>query len=314
MFQPNACGQLSSWPIPEPEPNQERSPVMTTLSHRQTRPYANRWPVPTAPIGLIPAQRAAVEADLIEQLWMQFKTEGSAQAREKLIVHYLPLVSAVAGRLGMRLPSSVEHSDLVSYGALGLIDAVEKYELDRAVRFEAYASARIRGAILDELRSLDWVPRSVRTKARALDQAWAQMENKLRRTPTRQEVAEHLDISVTDLAELMGQIALGSLTALDAVLLNDDADGGVSARDRIADEHATDPQGEVDEQATSTILCEAIENLADRERLVVVLYYYERQTLAEIGRVLGVTESRVSQMHTAAVSRLRNAMAEAEAL
>jgi RNA polymerase sigma factor for flagellar operon FliA len=194
----------------------------------------------------------------------------------------------------------------------GLIDAIEKFETDRAVRFESYASARIRGAILDELRAMDWVPRSVRSKARAIDRAYGELESQLHRAPSQDEVAARLGLTRAELGSVLGQVASVNLAALDEVLSNDEGSGGVSMGDRIGDERASDPENEVEAVETSYLLSRAIETLAERERLVVVLYYFERRTLADIGRVLGVTESRVSQMHTAAMGRLRHQMREAE--
>ncbi|MCL2455205.1 MAG: FliA/WhiG family RNA polymerase sigma factor [Micrococcales bacterium] len=267
----------------------------------------------TAAGALIPTQRTAADVDPIDALWASYKVEGSVWAREQLILHYVPLVTAVAGRIAMRLPSTVDQGDLVSYGMFGLIDAIEKYETDRAVRFESYASARVRGAILDELRALDWVPRSVRSKSRAIDRAFADLENELHRSPTQAEVAERLGLTTDELAATRAQVATGSVAALDEVLSGEDQPGGQPLGDRLPDDGAPDPLGEIEAMETSHLLARAIESLNERERLVVVLYYYERRTLAQIGRVLGVTESRVSQMHNAAVGRLRSTMREAEA-
>lgn len=285
------------------------SQVMTAAV---TKVPVRRYPTPTAPVGLIPAQRPAPapETDPIDAVWDEYKLLGSAAAREQLILHYVPLVSAVAGRLAMRLPSSVEQADLASYGMFGLIDAIEKYETDRAVRFESYASSRIRGAIIDELRAMDWVPRSVRTKARAIDRATCELESTLHREPTTREVAAHLGVDEDELSSLRGQLASVSVAALDE-MLGDDGTGS-SLGDRLTDHRVVDPADAVDDAETTYLLARAIETLAERERLVVVLYYYERRTLAEIGRVLGVTESRVSQMHTAAMGRLRGIMRQAE--
>ncbi|MCL2850011.1 MAG: FliA/WhiG family RNA polymerase sigma factor, partial [Micrococcales bacterium] len=240
------------------------------------------------------------------------KVEGSTWAREQLIVHYLPLVTTVASRIAARLPSSVESADLVSYGTFGLIDAIEKYETDRAVRFESYASSRIRGAVLDELRALDWVPRSVRSKSRAIERTYTELEAELSRRPTQAEVADRMGLTSAELSGALAQVATGSVAALDEVMTSDSS-AGQPLSERLADDDAADPLGEVESQETSHLLARAIEMLSERERLVVVLYYFERRTLAQIGRVLGVTESRVSQIHNGAVGRLRAVMYEAEA-
>ena len=285
----------------------------------------------TAPSGVVPQQRtsptdddvivfveeqAAAEVDLstpLDAAWERFTATRCPQAREHLIVHYVPLVTAVAGRIGMRLPSTVEHADLVSYGVFGLIDAIEKYRLDRAVKFESYASSRIRGAIIDELRAMDWVPRSVRTKARAVDRAYGELEATLHRAPTEAEVADRLELPVSELRSVYTQLAAVNIAALDEMLAgSDDRPGAATLADTLGDRRAQDPAGSLEAQETKYLLSRAIECLGERERLVVVLYYYESMTLAEIGRVLGVTESRISQIHTAAMGRLRTRLLDAE--
>jgi RNA polymerase sigma factor for flagellar operon FliA len=238
----------------------------------------------------------ALELDPITAAWVEFKSGAGRLVRERLILHYAPLVTAVASRVGMRLPSSVEQADLVSYGMFGLIDAIEKYELDRAVKFETYASARIRGAIIDELRAMDWVPRSVRTKARAVDRAYAELESELHRTPSEAEVAGRLELGVGELRAVFTQLSTVNVVALDELIGSG----------------AEDPAGSFEVQETKFLLARAIEQLGEREKIVLVLYYYEGMTLAEIGRVLGVTESRISQMHTAAMLRLRAMLSESE--
>jgi RNA polymerase sigma factor for flagellar operon FliA len=285
----------------------------------------------TAPEGVIPQPRASAAELLaevptqrgasapsrtgedIDALWEEYKATSAPRARERLILHYAPLVNAVAGRVGMRLPSTVEQADLVSYGMFGLIDAIEKYQTDRSVKFESYASSRIRGAIIDELRAMDWVPRSVRTKARSVDRAYAELEAKLHRTPSEAEVALHLEMPVEDLRAIYSQLSTVNVAALDELLGGgEDRPGGVSLGDTLGDERTQDPAGSLEAAETKFLLARAIECLGERERIVVVLYYYEGMTLAEIGRVLGVTESRISQMHTAAMVRLRTRLMDAE--
>ncbi|MDM7856081.1 RNA polymerase sigma factor WhiG [Cellulomonas alba] len=263
----------------------------------------------------VPTQRGAAveELDPAVALWGEFSATRSRAAREGLILHYASLVSAVASRVGMRLPSTVEQADLVSYGMFGLIDAIEKYQTDRSVKFESYASSRIRGAIIDELRAMDWVPRSVRTKARSVDRAYAELEGRLHRAPTEGELAAHLGVSVDDLRAVYSQLSTVNIAALDELLGGaDDRATGVSLVDTLGDERSQDPAGSMEAAETKFLLSRAIEQLSERERIVVVLYYYEGMTLAEIGRVLGVTESRISQMHTAAMVRLRTRLLDAE--
>ncbi|CAM5793062.1 FliA/WhiG family RNA polymerase sigma factor [Cellulomonas persica] len=259
----------------------------------------------------VPSQRGAQSPDVAE-LWTAYKATGERRHRDALILHYASLVTAVAGRVGMRLPATVEQADLVSYGMFGLIDAIEKYQLDRSVKFESYASSRIRGAIIDELRAMDWVPRSVRTKARSLDRAYAELEATLHRAPTEAELAARLGVPVTELRAVCSQLSTSNLAALDELLGGEDRAGGVSLGDTLCDDRILDPAGTLADAETAHLLSRAIEQLGERERIVVVLYYYEGMTLAEIGRVLGVTESRISQMHTAAMTRLRTRLLEAE--
>jgi len=260
----------------------------------------------------VPSQRGAQPAVEVSELWVAYKSSGERVHRDALILHYASLVTAVAGRVGMRLPATVEQADLVSYGMFGLIDAIEKYQLDRSVKFESYASSRIRGAIIDELRAMDWVPRSVRTKARSIDRAYAELEATLHRTPTEAELAAHLEVPVSELRAVSSQLSTSNLAALDELLGGEDRAGGVSLGDTLTDDRVLDPAGTLADAETSHLLGRAIEQLSERERIVVVLYYYEGMTLAEIGRVLGVTESRISQMHTAAMTRLRTRLVEAE--
>lgn len=307
----------------------ETEPMMTALHEALTgegSPVALRGYRPgTAPAGVIPQQRVAVteagadrsaapvEVSPVEAAWAEYTETRSPRAREQLILHYVPLATAVAGRIGMRLPSTVEHADLVSYGMFGLIDAIEKYRADRGVKFESYASSRIRGAIIDELRAMDWVPRSVRTKARAVDRAYGELEAELHRAPSEVEIAEKLEMPVSELRAVYSQLASVNIAALDELLAgSEDRSGAATLADTLGDRRAEDPAGSVEAQETKYLLSRAIECLGERERLVVVLYYYEGMTLAEIGRVLGVTESRISQIHTAAMGRLRTRLRDAE--
>jgi RNA polymerase sigma factor for flagellar operon FliA len=249
----------------------------------------------------------------ITALWSDYKASGKPDARERLIIHYAPLVKFVAGRVAAGLPQSIEQSDLVSYGIFGLIDAIDKFDPGRGFKFETYAIARIKGAIIDELRSIDWVPRSVRAKARSIERAISKLENELKRSPEDAEVAAELDMTEGELAGVLSQISFTGLVALDDLLAASGTDrtAGTSVADTISD-GAHDPVQlfEVDEM--KHLLADAINRMPDRERLVLTLYYYEGLTLAEIGDVLGVTESRVCQIHTKAILQLRGRMAEPE--
>ncbi|MEI6230779.1 MAG: RNA polymerase sigma factor WhiG, partial [Actinomycetes bacterium] len=228
-------------------------------------------------------------------------------------LHYSPLVKYVAGRVGVGLPPNVEQGDLVSYGIFGLIDAIEKFDLDRAIKFETYAINRIRGAIIDELRSIDWIPRSVRSKARNVERAYQALEAKLQRTPTEPEVAEEMGVTLDELHAIFNQVSFVNVVALDE-LMNSSADRGDKGTlgDTLEDKNAPDPMGAFESEETKVILAQAIQGLPEREKIVVTLYYYEGLTLAEIGQVLGVTESRICQMHTKAVLQLRARLAAAD--
>ncbi len=251
-----------------------------------------------------------VKAVELKELWRRCKEEDDERARERLVVAYSPLVKYVAGRMAAGLPSHVEEGDLISYGLIGLIGAIERYDLEREIKFETFAVSRIKGAIIDELRSLDWVPRSVRAKARDVERVHTQLENELQRTPTEEEMAVKLGVEVEDFRNTLLEIANSSVLALDDLWTIADADGGqISLLDTIRDPRAVDPQEEIDTVELKDRLADAIESLPDRERLVIALYYYENLTLREIGEVLGVTESRVSQLHTKAVIGLRGHLA-----
>ncbi len=248
------------------------------------------------------------EAD-VGALWERYKATSDLAAREGLILHYSPLVKFVAGRVGVGLPRNVEHADLVQYGMFGLIDAIDKFEPERGFKFETYAVNRIKGAILDELRALDWVPRSVRARAREIQRSLAELEHSLQRTPSEVELAAHMDWSLKDLQKALAEIANLGLIALDELLNPAERDSG-SIGDLMADPRDADPTGGYEKQEMRHFLADAIGRLPDRERLVVTLYYYEGLTLAEIGAVLEVTESRICQIHTKAVMSLRNRMIE----
>jgi RNA polymerase sigma factor FliA len=242
----------------------------------------------------------------LSRLWKEFKQTGSASVRERLILHFAPLVKYVASRVATGLPATVEQADLVSYGMFGLIDALEKFEPARGIKFETYAIPRIRGAILDELRAMDWVPRSVRYKARQIERAYTVLETKHRRAPTDVEIARHLGMTSSELHEVLTQISFVSVLALDELLaVGSDRGDVVSLLDTLADSGGVDPTTGLEGRETRVLLTSAINELSEREKLVVTLYYFEGLTLAEIGEVLGVTESRVCQIHTKAVHQMK---------
>jgi RNA polymerase sigma factor for flagellar operon FliA len=249
----------------------------------------------------------------VSKIWKQFKEDNSQESREKLILNYAPLVKYVAGRVSSGLPPNIEYADLVSYGIFGLIDAIEKYDPDRGIKFETYAIARIKGAIIDELRSIDWVPRSIRFKARELEKSYVVLENELKRLPNDEEVAKHMNIPLEELHQLLQQMSFISLVALDE-LWNVGGDKGdkVSLVDTLEDARVKDPSKTYEIEEMKRILADAINRLPEREKIVISLYYYEGLTLREIGEVLGVTESRVCQMHTKAILRLKGRLSSAK--
>jgi RNA polymerase sigma factor FliA len=260
--------------------------------------------------GMSDEERAEIES-AVATLWREYKTTGDGQLRERLILHYSPLVKYVAGRVGVGLPPNIEQADLVSYGIFGLIDAIEKFDLERAIKFETYAISRIKGAIIDELRSIDWIPRSVRYKAREVEKAYAALEARLHRTPTEAEVAQELGIALEDLHQIFSQVNFVNVVALDELLTAGGEKGDkLSLVDTLEDTKAEDPVQAFESEETKHLLAKAINTLPEREKIVVTLYYYEGLTLAEIGQVLGVTESRICQMHTKAVLQLRGKLAD----
>jgi RNA polymerase sigma factor for flagellar operon FliA len=239
-------------------------------------------------------------------LWLDYRRTGDKTLRDRLILTYAPLVKYVAGKLGSGLPAHIDDGDLVSYGLLGLISAIDRYDPDRDIKFETYAIARIRGAIIDELRALDWVPRSVRARARQIERAIGELEAKLGRAPTDEEISARVGITTEELDESLTDISRSSIAALDELWSVSGEGDQVSLLDTIEDRESVRPSDALDEAEVKETLADAISRLPEREKIVITLYYYEELTLREIGEVLGVTESRVSQLHTKAVLRLKS--------
>jgi RNA polymerase sigma factor for flagellar operon FliA len=252
-----------------------------------------------------------VAADDTQALWLEYRRSKDKGIRDRLILTYAPLVKYVAGRVGSGLPAHVDEEDLVSYGLLGLMGAIDRFDPSRDIKFETFAIARIKGAIIDELRSLDWVPRSVRSRARDIERAMADLERELHRAPTDEEIADKIGITEEELDESLTDISRSSIAALDELWTISGSAGGdqVALIDTIEDTSGPDPQGALAQTELREALGEAIARLPEREKLVVTLYYYEELTLREIGEVLGVTESRVSQLHTKAILRLKARLA-----
>ena len=242
----------------------------------------------------------------IKDMWLRFRETTDPALRNQLLLHYSPLVKFVASRLAAGLPHNVEQTDLVNYGIFGLADAIDRFEVERGNKFETYAMQRIRGAIFDGLRSYDWVPRSVRAKARNLDKVISKLEGDLGRAPSETEVAAEMNIPVSTLRTMLSQIAATGVIALDEILgVGPDRADGVTLGETIADS-GDGPAGLFERQEMRFLLADAINSMSDREKWVLLLYYYEHFTLAQIGNVLNVTESRVCQIHTKAVVQLRN--------
>jgi RNA polymerase sigma factor FliA len=247
----------------------------------------------------------------LKDLWRQYCEFGDEDARARLVVAYSPLAKYVAGRMITALPAHVELADLISYGLVGLISTIERFEPERGIKFETYAIPRIRGAIIDELRRLDWVPRSVRVRARDIERANAKLERQLQRPPSDDEMASELDLTVDKFQAALVQISNSKLVALDEPWASGDGSGEeVSLLDTVEDSGSPDPVALAEAAALKDQMADAIGRLPEREKLVVGLYYYENLTLREIGDVMEVTESRVSQLHTKAVLRMRSYMSE----
>lgn len=243
------------------------------------------------------------EPNDIAQLWARYRAEDDQDDRDRLIIHYAPLVKFVAARVGLGLPQSVEQPELMSSGMFGLIDAITKFEPERGFKFETYAMARVRGAILDELRSIDWVPRSVRTKARQIDRVNQRYLAKFHRMPTDSELAEELGLTDAQVRKALRQVANAGVLALEDPFGSDEGESATLG-DVLSGE-SQDPVETYEADERRHVMAEQINRLPEREKLVLALYYYETMNLADIGMVLGVTESRICQIHTKAVMHLK---------
>ena len=240
----------------------------------------------------------------IEEAWRRFKSHGDVKARASIIDNYSYLVKITAGRVVTNLPPNLDRDDLFTAGAMGLIKAVDQFDPNRQVKFETYAIALIRGAILESLREDDWVPRSVREQSRNLERAFRELELRDGVPPSEEQVAEHLGITTDDLAKMVSNAGRGSVMSLDDVIIGGDGGERLHLGDVVPDDAAS-PSGDVEVRERIRQLGTAIDRLPERERLVIALYYYEGLTFKEIGKVLSVSESRVYQLHTQAVLRMR---------
>ncbi len=240
-----------------------------------------------------------------EELWQEYKQTKNPGIREELILMYASIVKYIAGRVAINMPPNVDFEDLLSYGILGLIDAIEKFDAKQGIKFKTYASARIRGAIIDEIRHLDWVPRTLRQKAKMLQNAYASLEYKLERPATDTEVAEAMHISIDDLYKLIQEVNTTSIVSLEDVLCSKDDSDEVTIMDMVENPQEQGPDVLAENEDIKDILICALNKLPEREREIIALYYYDELTLKEIGKALNVTESRISQLHSQAILRLR---------
>lgn len=242
--------------------------------------------------------------------WEAWRYNGDMEIREQLLSRYLPLVRNVAGRMALGFPKSVELPDLVSTGVIGLMEAFKNFDPERGVKFETFAVPRIRGAILDELRSLDWVPRSTRSKAREIDRAVHKLENKFGRTPTKTELAEDLKLSMSELHDALDDVAGTTILSLDELVYREEDNRQVPRVETLQGIDAENVLGDIERQELRAYLINSICNLSEQEKLVIALYYYEELTLREIGETMNISESRVSQIHTKSVGKLRGMVRE----
>jgi len=243
--------------------------------------------------------------DSIETVWRKYQKRHDKRLRDRLIIEYMPLVKYVAGRLAVGLPASVQIEDLIGSGTLGLMSAIDRYDPGRDNKFSTFAISRIRGAMLDELRAMDWVPRSVRRKARQLEDAHQRLERKLGRPAHDDEIAGALEIDLRDYHHLLEDVRGATLLSLNEHCSGGGDDSPNQVHDTVPDKALVDPIAILEVQKMRNVLDGSLDSLPDRERLVLILYYYEEMTLKEIGAILGVSESRVSQIHTKAIGRLR---------
>jgi RNA polymerase sigma factor for flagellar operon FliA len=242
-----------------------------------------------------------MNADNKQKLWEEYSKKRTPELQEKIIIQYAGLVKLVAGRLSMYLGYNVEYDDLVGYGVFGLIDAIDKFDFSKGVKFETYASLRIRGAILDQIRKMDWIPRSIRQKQRKMDMAYQNLEIKYGRSANDGEIAQELDISVDELETWQNQTKLTNIISLDEFM----EQGSESNIEPSVTTAFAQPEKIVERQELKETLVKTLETLTEKEKTVIVLYYYEELTLKEISRILEVSESRISQLHTKALQKMK---------
>lgn len=239
------------------------------------------------------------------EIWKQWKSDGLLSAKQSLIEHYLPLVDYVAGRLLIGLPKNVSRDDLSSYGIMGLIDAIEKFDYERGLQFETYASWRIRGAMIDGLRQGDWVPRSVREKAKKIEDAYQKLEQQYLRSVTDAEMSEYLSVTEKEFQQMLQEISITTVCSFDDPIKEEETETRLSL---MVDEKAKNPESQVNDFFLKESLAKAIDKLTEKERTVVSLFYYEELSLSEIAEVMALSPSRISQLHSKAILRLRGSL------
>jgi RNA polymerase sigma factor FliA len=241
-----------------------------------------------------------------EELWELYRKTKDPEIRDMFVRQYAPLVKYVAGKVAIGMPHNVDFDDLVGFGVFGLIDAIEKFDTEKHVKFKTYAVTRIRGAIFDELRSIDWVPRSVRQKSREIEDTVHHLEASLGRSASDKEIAKEMGMSEDDFQKTMMKVSGTSILSLNDVWYTGEDNDKVSIVDSIESPQSLNPDTIVEKEEIKRVIVQAIDELPEKEKKVLVLYYYEDLTLKEIGKVLEVTESRISQLHTKAIMRLRS--------
>ncbi len=247
-----------------------------------------------------------MKLDEKEKLWLEYRKQPTAELREQLIIEYSPLVKIVAGRLGMYLGGNLEYEDLVSYGIFGLIDAIDKFNLEKEVKFETYASLRIRGSILDQIRKMDWIPRTIRQRQRKIDEAIKSLESKLGRGAKDEEIAQELGLTIDEFNDWQNQMKVTNL-----VSLNEFEDQGPEpVMDARHNSHFAEPERAMEKEGLKEALAQSLELLTEKEKQVILFYYYEEMNLKEISLVLEVSESRISQLHTKALQKMKKTMGD----
>ncbi len=282
--------------------------ITTVKEKRQEKPLVRVAVSEEIDAGL---QQEKARRDLSTQRdWSKYLKDQDPLLRKRLLNRYLPLVRNVAGRMAINFPRSVELCDLINTGVIGLIEAFHNFDPDRGVKFETYAVPRIRGAILDELRSLDWVPRSTRARAREIERALLEFENAEGRPPSDAELAEQLNITIQELHYSLEDVSKTALLSLDEMIFREEDNRQVPRIETVEDENANTTLKKLERSELQAFLVSAIDRLTEQEKLVIALYYYEELTLKEIGEVMKISESRVSQIHTKAVLKLRGMVRE----